>query len=164
MNLKNLFRRATPAEKRERAILNQFRNQPFHLLQWCLRLAVRRHCSAVIAAGERNAWTACQRAARRQRRRTAKPTRSANAWNALKKKGRHCRRHCRVRRHHLQTHLCRWLAVTLLCWLLRLVLWVLALHQCLCRGNRSCSTNPPSCSPKSPTAGGVIVASKRFAN
>ena len=158
--LKKLFRQRTPEQKRQRAILNRWRQQqdirlpwltipnPANLHLWLFRQHNRRRRLAVIAAAERSAWMACQRAARRQRRRTARPTRSANAWRVLKRKWRHCRRFCRVLRHRLLVKLLRWLAVHLICLLLLLV-WCLVPwwlpRLCLWLGQKKSSPAPSSC-------------------
>ena len=138
MKLQNPFRRRSPEEKRRRQLLRQWRRpHPFNLWLWLLRRRNRCRSLAAIAAAARNERTASLRAARRRLRQTRKKTGSAWLKNALNKKLRHCRRHCRVALHQVKTRLLRWLLLLALCWTLRLVLCLLpVLLPCLFPGRK----------------------------
>lgn len=138
--------RPSQEDLRQRVVMRQWRKlqSPFNPFNWPLllhRFLSRRRSLAVIRAAARNARMASLLAARRRRRQTANAMPLASARNALRRKVRHFRRHCRVQMLRLQTRLLRFLVVQLLnlaLWLLlqSLPLWFPALLQRLCHGRK----------------------------
>jgi len=126
-----------------RRLLRQWReDRPRRWQLFLLRRLVASRSSAAIAAAARKERTACRLAARRRRRLTAKKTPGGNVRRDSVP--RLCRLRCRQRvlwplQRRLVTPLWRWMAVQLLCLLLRLVLAGL-----WCLGPRASSKSRPA--------------------